>query len=170
MNPVNLTIFLTIMLMFLSCKHDMPMEWIKISNAFVQTTHPPDSMDSTQLDSLVTLIETLQQAAHTTDKKSFEQLYKVAFDTNSECFNTVGKGMANPSFPDEAKMSSRKNAAKLNAEHWAALLKHWNNSDRKPFTPEFKAQILYSAILFEKEVGDTLFVLVQVPLGSIVYK
>jgi len=154
--------------MFLSCKHDMPMEWIKISSNFVKTTHASDSMDSIRFDSLVTLIETLQHATHTTDNKSFEKLYKVAFDTNSDCFHIVGKGIANPSFPDEAKMSSRKNAAKLNAEHWAALLKYWNNSGRKSFTPEFKAQILYSAILFEKEVGDTLFVLVQVPLGSIV--
>lgn len=170
MKPINLSVLFTIMLMFLSCKHDMPREWSKISTAFTKTTQPPDSMDCIRFDSLVTLIETLQQTAHTAGNKSFEQLYNVAFDTISGCFQIVGKGLANPSFPVEARISSRKNAAKLNAEYWAALLKYWNSTGRKSLTPKFEARILYSATLFEKEVGDTLFVLVQVPLGSIVFK
>ncbi|HMA66021.1 MAG TPA: hypothetical protein VKO63_12510 [Chitinispirillaceae bacterium] len=170
MKPLKLSVLLAITLLFLGCKHDMPREWAKISKTVSKNTQPPDSIEHKRFDSLLTLIETLQQNARTTDINSFEQLYKAAFDTISGCFQTVGKGLANPSFPVEAGMSSRKNAAKLNGEYWAALLKYWNNSDQKSLTPKFKTQILYSTTLFEKEVGDTLFVLVQVPLGSIVFK
>jgi hypothetical protein len=148
----------------------MPREWSKISKTFSKITLPPDSIDCKRFDSLITCIETLQQQARTGDSNSLEQLYRIAFDTNSGCFQTVGKGLPNPSFPDEARMSSRKNAAKLNGEYWAALLKCWNNSDQKSVTPTFEAQILYSRIVYEKEIGDTLFALVEVPLGSIVFK
>jgi len=170
MKQLKLVVLLASMLLFLSCKHDMPREWSKISKTIVKNTQPPDSIESKRFDSLLTVIEPLQQHARTTDKKSFEKLFSIAFDTISGCFQTVGKGLANPLFPVEARMSGRKNAAKLNGEYWAALLKCWNNSDRKSVTPKFEAQILYSTILYEKEVGDTLFVLVQVPLGSIVFK
>jgi hypothetical protein len=170
MKPRKLVILVACTLLFLSCRNDMPREWSKISKTFSKQTEPPDSIEGKRFDSLLTVIETLQQNARTADKKSFEELFNIAFDTISGCFQTVGKGLANPLFPVEAGMSSRKNAAKLNGEYWAALLKRWNNSNRKSITPKFEAQILYSTIVYEKEVGDTLFVLVQVPLGSIVFK
>jgi hypothetical protein len=170
MKQLKLVVLVAIMLLFLSCRHDMPREWSKVSKTYLKHTEPLDSIDVERLDSLLSIIETLQQNARTTDKKSFDELFDIAFDTISGCFQTVGKGLANPLFPVEAQMSSRKKAAKLNGEYWAALLKCWNNSNRKAITPKFEAQILYSRVLYEKEVGDTLFVLVQVPLGSIVFK
>lgn len=170
MKPLKLSVLFVIVLLFLSCKHDMPQEWARISTTFFKNTQPPDSIDRERFDSLVTVIQTLQQNVRSTESKSLELLYAAAFDTISGCFQTVGKGLANPLFPDEAKISSRKNAAKLNGEYWAALLKYWKYSNQKYFTPKFEAQILYSTILYEKEICDTLFVLVQVPLGSIVFK
>jgi hypothetical protein len=170
MKPLKLSVLLAITLLFLSCKHDMPREWSRIAKTFSKNIQPPDSIELKRFDSLMKIVETLQQNARTTENNSLEQLYAAAFDTISGCFQTVGKGLSNPSFPVEARMSSRKNAAKLNGEYWAALLKFWNNTDQKSVTPKFEARILYSTILYEKEIGDTLFVLVQVPLGSIVFK
>lgn len=170
MKPLKLSVLIVITLLFLSCKHDTPREWVRISKTFSKNTQPPDSIERKRFDSLLISIETFQQNARTTEINSLEQLYKAAFDTNCGCFLTVGKGLANSSFPDEARMSSRKNAAKLNGEYWAALLKNWNSSDQKSVISTFEARILYSTILYEKEIGDTLFVLVQVPQGSIVFK
>jgi len=148
----------------------MPREWSRISKSFSKNALSPDSITYNQFDSLLTIIETLQLNAQSGEKRPFEQLYKAAFDTISGCFQTVGKGLANLSYPEAAQAPSRKHAAKLNGEYWAARLKRWMDSDQKSVDTSFSAQILYSTILYEKEVGDTLFVLVLVPIGSIVFQ
>lgn len=121
-------------------------------------------------DSLMAVILDRQSAVYThpDDTQLVIPLIHVAFDTVSGCFNTVGKGVSNPAMPASAQVAARKTAASHDGRRWALLLKSWFIGNRLPLSTGFHGKIMYSKVLLEKTEGDTLYQLVQTPIGSIV--
>jgi len=156
----------------LACRKDMPDMWKTVQSRTANTDLMQDSL-SNQIrnDSLLTLIEKMQHNA--TDSKKTENrnlLLLQAFDTVSGCFLTVGKGVRNPDFPAEAQNASRRTAAKISGGHWALALKSWSSENSQINSDQISGEILYSRIIYEKCIGDTLYVLMEVPIGSICIK
>jgi hypothetical protein len=97
-------------------------------------------------------------------------LLKTSFDHASGCFYVVGKGVANPNHPQAALEASRKTAARFTGQRWALYLKAWRNGDRRAYGEQIAGDIAYSASIHEELVGDTLYQLIMIPLGSIVLR
>jgi hypothetical protein len=150
------------------CGQDMPKE-CKISvHSVHRTVDIDDSVFTRRFDSLLTIIEQSQnEVLMLENHRSIKKLVYHAFDTSTGCFYTVGKGLINPEFPAEAQNISRKSAAKLNGEQWALCLKAWNSGKTTSRTKPPTGQIFYCKSLYEKIFKDTLFVLFEIPTGSI---
>ena len=156
------------MTLLLECGNELPQEGKNITHSISRTVDRADSNSIRHFDSLITLIEQCQNEVILSENhRSIKNLVYRSFDTASGCFYAVGKGVTNPQFPVEAQSMGRKSAAKLSAEHWALCLKAWNSGkEGSPKTPP-SGQIFYSKSLFEKTFEDTLFVLFEIPSGSI---
>jgi hypothetical protein len=106
--------------------------------------------------------------ADPTDQSLVPQLVSASFDSLSGSFLTVGKGVVNPEHPQAAQPSARQQAAAADAKRWSLYLKAWHTGDTRAFGETIEGQISYSRVLAEKLEGDTLYQLVQVPVGSVV--
>ena len=95
------------------------------------------------------------------------RLLSAALDSTSGCFLVAGKGVYNRNLPLSAQNESRKTAAIRSAQRWALYLKVWQQGDLVPLSTPVSGSIAYSKTLIEKEVNDTLFLLLGIPPGSI---
>jgi len=98
------------------------------------------------------------------------ELLNASFDSVSGTFFAAGKGLVNPSFPAEAQHASGITAAQADARRWTLYMKSWHVGDKTLFGSPIHGDIMYSKTLLERQAGDTVFVLIQVPVGSIVVK
>ena len=154
--------------LLLECGYDLPQEWKNITHSISRTVDLGDSNTIRHFDSLVTIIEQYQNEVIVSEnRRSIKNLINRSFDTASGCFFAVGKAVTNPQFPLEAQSIGRKAAAKLSAERWALCLKAWNSGKEVSRNSPPSGQIFYSKSLFEKTFEDTLYVLLEIPSGSI---
>jgi hypothetical protein len=156
------------MTLLLGCGLDMPKECKNIVRNIHRTVETNDSVTIRHFDSLITIIERSQNELFILENpRSIKKHLYHAYDTSTGCFYTVGKGIINPQYPAEAQNASRKSAAKLNGEEWARCLKAWNTGKITSRNKPPSGQVYYSKSLYEKFSKDTLFVLFEIPAGSI---
>jgi hypothetical protein len=97
-------------------------------------------------------------------------LAKASFDTASGCFLAAGKGTFNRSHPQAAWEIGRKMAAEYDARQWALYLKARALGRDISFGERVSGEITYAATMCQQAAGDTLFVLLKVPTGSIIVR
>ncbi len=102
------------------------------------------------------------------NQKSREKLQHYCLDTVTGSFLVVGNGTANPEHPPSARDLGRRRAAIYSGERWALYHKAWNSGRRIPFGEEIFGKVMYSKVLMEKVESETLWVLLHVPIGSVV--
>jgi hypothetical protein len=121
-------------------------------------------------DSLLSLLIRLQNSisANPRDSRLIPPLLTEAFDTVSGSFLIVGKGIPNKEFPEAAWDAARKMAALQDGKRWGLYLKAWRTGDMRNFGQTISGTITYSKVLFDRLSNDTLYQLIQIPIGSIV--
>jgi hypothetical protein len=156
------------MTLLLECGKDIPKEWRNINRIICKTENTSDTISVKYLNNLTTILEQLQNDELVSENpKSVKKLISQAYDTSTDCFYAVGKGTINPRFPQEAQYASRKLDAKLNGNNWAFCLKAWNSEKTASRNKPPTGKVFYSKSLYEKIIGDTLYVLFEIPAGSI---
>lgn len=154
--------------LLLECGKDIPKEWKYISHSICKTVDTSDSISVRYFYNLTSIIEQSQNEVLVSENpRSINKLVNRAFDTVTGCFYAVGKGTINPQFPVEAQNASRKSDAKLSGYQWAFCLKAWNSGKTASRNKPPSGQIFYSKSLYEKKIEDTLYVLFEIPSGSI---
>jgi|GEM_PF-1190512 hypothetical protein len=130
------------------------------------------SLDSAGLDSILLILVKLEDGVRdgSADKNPAALLLNVSFDSASGCFMVAGKGKGNPSLPRSAGVAGRRMAAAYDAKRWSLYLKAFRDNRNTSFGENISGEIAYSRTLLERTVGDTLLLLLQVPVGSIVVK
>jgi hypothetical protein len=132
----------------------------------------PVVLDSTKYDSLLSRIIVLENAIYSNphEVNNLSLLLKASFDSTSGCFLVVGKGTQNKSLPESSWKQGRKIASAYDAKRWALYCKTWSLGSVTPFGTKISGEIIYSRILFERLMSDTLYTLVSIPIGSIIEK
>lgn len=97
-----------------------------------------------------------------------KRLVTESWDSVGGGFLCMGKGVVNPKLPEAARSGAQRKAARLTAERWALYLKKWRDGVYVSPTRGIGGEIAYSRELCRRNDEDTLFLLLQVPLGSIV--
>ena len=97
-------------------------------------------------------------------------LLAASYDSVCGCFHVVGKGVVNPEHATETARAGQRRAAEKDAKRWSLYLKAWHTGDTRAFGETIEGEVSYSTPLRERVVGDTLFVLLQVPVGSVTVK
>ncbi len=120
-------------------------------------------------DSLLALLLPLQNAVYLSpaDQQAREALVSAAFDSASGSLYAVGKGVASPEAPEATARQGQSRAAQSDANRWVLYDRAWIAGDTRDFGAEITGEITYSATLLEHTEDDTLYVLVQVPYGSV---
>lgn len=121
-------------------------------------------------DSLLNSIESLQNSLiiSPANVSLQKKLVSNSFDSFSGSFRLVGKGVTNKEHPDAAQKAGRSMAAQFTGKRWAFYIKSWYGGDSIPFGRQINGSVMYSRTLLQKELGDTLFMLLDIPMGSIV--
>ncbi len=133
-------------------------------------THAAHEADTTKLAHKLTSLRSLQATVMLNSRESAPRssLLNASFDTLSGCFLVTGKGVINPEHPEGARSLGRERAAKYDAERWSLYLKEWRLGQERAYGSAIGGSVAYSRILYERIIGDTLLVLTQVPVASIV--
>lgn len=120
-------------------------------------------------DTVLPLVRSLQDDIYASPKDTgwITPLLTASYDSACGCFYVVGKGVANPDQPPEAARPGQIRAAETDAKRWALYLKAWHTGDRRAFGADIAGEVSYTRSLLEKAEGDTLVVLLQVPVGSV---
>jgi hypothetical protein len=121
----------------------------------------PDSL----FNSIIPLQRTLMQ--QTSDTQSIRILLKQSFDSTAGTFYAVGIGLSRDSLSLAASKQSRRRAAEIVGQQWALYLKSWHQGTLLPYGTPIQGVISYNTITAERIRGDTLYLLMQIPLGSI---
>jgi len=123
-------------------------------------------------DSLLNVLLPLQNAVYLapTDLSTRQALVAAAFDSASGSYYAVGKGVANPSAPKETARAGQIRAAQSDANRWVLYERAWSGGDARDFGAEIAGEITFSDVLLERSESDTLYVVVQVPYGSVAMK
>jgi hypothetical protein len=130
------------------------------------------SPDSTGYDSLLTLLIDLESKILCSpgSKSPILLFMKASADTANGCFLSAGKGTINRSHPESAWNRGRKMAANYDGKRWVLYLKAWSEGNPIPFGEKISGEVTYSSVLRERLEADTLYQLIQVPVGSVVIK
>lgn len=174
-----ITVFLFFLLAFSSCKlqPSLPQETKTTLAASARQVAPVSHgvlLDSARCESLLSLLIKLENDVFTNLPSkatvSLSELKKASFDSSSGCFLVAGKGMFNKSHSEGTWDNGRKMAASGDAKRWALYLKAWRDGSTVDFGKRISGEVSYSRILLERTHGDTLYQLMQVPIGSVVVK
>jgi len=165
-NPFLLALACVFCALFLSCDEQQPKE--KHAAASGTATLQADTV--LNYDSLITLLLELQSRIleDPANTRLFPRLVTASFDTISGSFLVVGRGVANQGMPEGTWNAGKKMAASLDAKNWALYNKSWRQGNMIPRTKQVRGTIAYSRVLFERENNDTLYQLLEIPIGSIV--
>lgn len=129
--------------------------------------------NSAACDSILGIVEALEDRvrADPGNGNAAQALAKAAFDSASGCFIAAGKGTFNRSHPPQAALEAgRTMAAQYDAKRWALYLKTRSLRRGTMFGQNIAGEITYSSTLCARNQGDTLVLLVKVPLGSVIVK
>jgi hypothetical protein len=174
-----ITVFLFFLLVFSSCKlqPSLPQGAKPAPSAVAEQTLPVSQehpLDSAKCNFLLSLLIRLENDVYVNipsrDILSLSKLKQVSFDSASGCFLIAGKGAFNKSHPVAAWDRGRKMAASYDAKRWALYLKTWRDGSTIAFGNKISGEVSYSRILCERSDGDTLYQLIQVPIGSVTVK
>ena len=174
-----ITVFLFFLLAFSSCKLQPSLPQAEkpapVTSAGQAAPVPHDALaDSTRCDSLLSLLIRLENNIYaslpSTNAVSLGELKKVSFDSSSGSFLAAGKGAFNKKLPEGAWDTGRKMAASADGKRWVLYLKAWRDGSTIDFGKKISGEVSYSSILCERSDGDTLYQLIQVPIGSVVVK
>lgn len=174
-----IAVFLFFILVFSSCKlqPSLPQETKTAPAASARQTLPASHealLDSARCESLLSLLIKLENDVCVNSPSrataSLSELKKVSFDSAGGCFMVAGKGTFNKSHPEGTWDNGRKMAASGDAKRWVLYLKAWRDGSAIDFGKRISGEVSYSRILCERMAGDTLFQLIQVPMGSVVVK
>lgn len=156
-------------LFFCFCNEERPKENNYQAKSVSTVT---DSARSVNYDSLLTVLGNLQDSIRSKpgDKAIVERYLQASYDTTSGIFRVVGKGVGNPRHPEAARAVGQKLAASYDGKRWSLFCKAWFTGSTIIFGTSIKGDIAYSNTLFAKSDGDTLYVLLEVPVGSIEVK
>jgi hypothetical protein len=92
----------------------------------------------------------------------------IAYDSTSGCFLTVGKGVYNNDLNTALKEELRVRGARVVAQRWALYMHNWYLQKPMQFGDTVSGTIVYDRELYSHTNKDTLLILLQIPLGSIV--
>lgn len=172
--PVFLLTALSITVLFGACSHNgrMPKSSSRDTTKSSGVTVIDPVRDSLRIDSLFDTLRQLELAVaeKPVDRNRVKKLLEKSLDTANGCFYIVGKGLKNPDLPEEARPLALKTAAKFAAEKWALYLKALNSGEKITYGTPVTGKVLYKKDLLTRVVDDSLFMLVMVPLGSVVMK
>ncbi len=128
--------------------------------------------NSAACDSILGIVEALEDRvrADPGNGNATQALAKAAFDSASSCFLTAGKGTFNRSHPQAAQEAGRTMAAQYDAKRWALYLRTRSLGRAGTFGQNIAGAITYSSTMCTRNQGDTLVLLVKVPLGSVIVK
>jgi hypothetical protein len=169
-----ITVLLSAFLLISSCKeqpspppgaHQNPTG----SSEPARSTAPSDSEVCGSLLPVLVRLENELRADSRSWKKA-QDLANASFDTASGCFLAAGKGTFNRSHPQAAWEIGRKMAAEYDARQWALYLKARALGRNISFGEQVSGEITYAATMCQQAAGDTLFVLLKVPTGSIIVR
>jgi hypothetical protein len=172
--PVFSLIVLSVTVLIGSCRENNQMpkgsgrETAKLSE--ITVTDPVQ--DSLRIDSLFDVLWQLECAVaeKPADKKRTKKLLAKSLDTTAGCFYIVGKGLKNLDLPEEARQLAQKTSAKYAAEKWVLYLKALYSGEKISYGEQIAGDVLYKKDLRTRTMDDSLFVLVMVPVGSVVVK
>jgi len=129
----------------------------------------PSPSPTPSADSLYASVRPLQDSVYVHPKDSARRavLLAAAFDSASGSFFVVGKGVANPTRHDQTGRQGQVRASESDAKRWALYLKAWHTGDTRLFGERIRGEVTYSTTLLERTEGDTLYQLLQIPVGSV---
>ncbi|MDD5676192.1 MAG: hypothetical protein PHC61_18615 [Chitinivibrionales bacterium] len=160
------------------CEHDdpsdpMPKRHIQNVASLKKEIANPSLADPTvNYDSLFKELRPIQDSIYKNREglKTIGHLLNVSFDTVSGCFFLIGKGVTNPEHPENIRLKARLLAAAYDGKRWALYCKAWRQGSKIGFGRKIGGDILYSKTVWQHLEGDTLYALIEVPIGSIVIK
>jgi hypothetical protein len=128
--------------------------------------------DSLRIDSLFDTLWQLECAVaeKPSDKNRAKKLLAKSLDSVSGCFYIVGKGLTNPDLPEKARPLAQKTSAQYSAEKWVLYLKTLYSGEKISYGAQISGEVLYNKGLRTRAADDSLFVLVMIPVGSVVVK
>jgi hypothetical protein len=128
--------------------------------------------DTTNYDSLLSIVQLQENEIikMPTTPLAISLFLKSSFDSSSGCFRVAGKGTYNPEHPKTTWRQGMKVAASYDAKRWALYAKQWSDGGHFIFGEKISGEITYSKIIAERIQDDTMYVLVYVPIGSIILK
>jgi hypothetical protein len=128
--------------------------------------------DSLRIDTLFEVLPVLQSNVeqHPGDSAIAAKLLAKSLDTVAGCLYVVGTGIWNAELPEDAQLRAQKMAAGVAADQWALYLKSMIDSSTGLFGIRISGKVLYKKELRVKTAGDSLYLLFQIPVGSVVVK
>jgi|WetSurMetagenome_2_1015567.scaffolds.fasta_scaffold00008_42 hypothetical protein len=163
-----IAVFVACAVIAFSCREQpSPASGKQPSSAEVSLAASPSALSCDSLLAAVLNLENRLRANYR-DTKGTQELLRAAFDSVSGCFFTVGRGTFNHSHPGAAQETERTMAARLDAKRWALYLKSIAlGRNAASFGGNIAGEVTYSSTLCERTNGDTLALLLKIPLGSV---
>lgn len=172
--PVFLVSALLLVFLAASCRENKEMPKSSCAeNALTGDAGTYDPVrDSLRIDSLFDALCRLEcsVAEKPDDRKRVKMLREKSLDTCAGCFYTVGRAASDPGLPEGERLVAREVAAKAAADKWTLFMKALGENEQLTCKSPVSGRILYRKELREKTVDDTLFVMVMVPVGSVVLR
>jgi hypothetical protein len=159
----------------LSCREEMeppPAKPADQSGKATSTAISSVVSDSSRLDSMFDRIRALEATlgAYPGNERMAADLLAAARDSVSNCFFVIGRGTMDTSLPESARQVSQKISAKYSAERWAIFCKARASGRKIPYTPAVEGKVLYGQEIKARQLNDTLYLMLKVPIGSITVK
>jgi hypothetical protein len=157
-------VFLALSLCFFSCKEEQQVKTAPPA-ARAQPKPAARSVPRPGLNDLRALQARTEE--NKAGRAAIDKLLQVSFDPVSGCFFIVGTGVSNNALPRAAHRAARQKAALNTALRWALYLKAWHTGKHIAFGSPIEGHVAYHSVVSEQVRGDTLFLIVQVPVGSV---
>ncbi|NLE03005.1 MAG: hypothetical protein GX640_24305 [Fibrobacter sp.] len=149
--------------LFLSCREE------KSSTSNTSEKHQSRQQIKIDYPSLLdTLLVIQNEIMHAPDNKGLQQkLLLSAFDSISGSFLAAGTGISPIDQKPVIAEQLRLRTAKMVAQRWALYLKAWRSGNSVQFGDSISGTITYNTEVYSKMRNDTLYLIVQIPVGSI---
>ena len=162
-------VLLFLIVIFSGCKPEKKAAEARKPPERRETQPTEESLSAGECRSLMSRLDSaIRRVNERDDMVSKKRLAAASWDSVAGSFICMGKGVVNPKLPPAAQSEAQKKAAQLTAERWALYLRKWRDGEYISPAQGISGEITYSRKLCGRSDGDTLFLLLQVPLGSIV--
>jgi hypothetical protein len=96
-----------------------------------------------------------------------QDLLSISYDSTTGSLLTVGNGVYNNELNSDLKEELRTRGARTVAQRWALYMHNWFLQKSIQFGDTVSGTITYDKELYSHTNNDTLFLLLQIPFGSI---